>query len=766
MPESPVSRTPASKAVAARTVVIGAVCLAGAAAGIFVLVNRDADPRATAAAGLIGEYCVDCHNPLDFAGSLRLDDKQVAEVGHDAEVWERVVRKLRTGMMPPADVPRPDRATIDSLATDLEHRLDEAAAANPVYAPPVLRRLNRTEYANAIRDLLHLDVDVATLLPLDDSSEGFDNMATALGVSPSLVEAYVSAAMKISRWAIGDSTAPQTQVSYPAPPGLAQDRHLEGLPLGTRGGLRIEHTFPLDAEYRIRIRTRLPRNARLDVMLDGAPVVTESPVFFQIPVSAGPHTLTAALVDTRRPVGVDDIYGEFNTPGTIQGIEIDGPIAPTGVGDTPSRQRVMICAPAGEADERACAEEIVSTLATRAFRRPVSAEDVGPLLDFFDQGSADGGFESGIQTALARILVDPRFLYRFEQAPATLPPGTPYPVDDFALASRLSFFIWSSIPDDELLRVAAAGELTDPPTLTAQVERMLADPRSDALIDDFASQWLFLRELDSVTPNADGFDENLRQAMARETKLLFGTIMHEDLSIVRLLDADFTFVDERLAEHYGLAGIHGSHFRRVRIPADNPRRGILGHASILTVTSVTNRTSPVIRGSWILENLLGSPPPVPPPNVETTLEGDDGATVATTVRQRLEAHRSNPVCASCHAIMDPIGFTLENFDLIGVWRDADEGASIDATGTLVDGTVIDGPAGLRGVLLGRTDAFVTTATEKLLTYALGRRLEYYDMPTIRAIVSRSAEKDFRFSALVLGVVQSEPFLTSVKGAND
>ena len=754
-----------AKLIIAASVIVG---VAGAA-GVWLHINRSPAARAVAANALLHKYCSDCHNPIDLAGGMNLGDKDFAKVGPDAETWEHVVRKLETGMMPPPGRPRPPRKTLDALTVDLESRLDDAERAHP--APrerAALRRLNRTEYANAIRDLLHLDVDAATLLPLDDSSEGFDTISAALGVSPSLIQGYVSAAMKLSRRALGDPTAPRSQATYSAPQLLVQDRHLEGLPLGTRGGLRVEHEFPLDADYEIRIRGgfRLPKSARLDITLDGAPITVENPLRFRIPVSAGPHVLTAAIVDAWRPAGVDDVYADFETPGGVNSIMIDGPLDPAGVGDTPSRQRILICKPETPADERPCAERILSKLATRAFRRPVAAEELGALMTFYDSGRTAGDFEAGIENALSRVLVDPRFLYRLEPDPADVEPGALYEVGDYALASRLSFFLWSSIPDDELLAVAASGKLHEPETLVAEARRMLADPKADALVENFAAQWLLLRELQSVTPAADAFDDNLRQAMMKETKLFVRDVMREDLSVLRLLDADFTFVDERLGEHYGIPGVHGSYFRKVQIPAENPRRGLLGQASILTLTSVTSRTSPVIRGRWVLETLLGSPAPNPPPNVNTTLAGDDGPAATASVRERLEAHRKNPTCAACHSIIDPMGFSLENFDLIGAWRDTDGGKPIDAHGTLTDGTVVDGPASLRAALLSRSDAFVTTITEKLLTYALGRRLEYYDMPTVRAIVKTARAQDDRFSAYVLGVVQSEPFRSKVKGAND
>jgi len=745
-----------------RTIVVTLSILAALGAGLWYLTGRHAGQDAAAAA-VIDRYCLDCHNPIDLAGSLRLDDKDPSAVAGAPEVWEAVVRKLKTGMMPPSGEPRPEREALDGMVATLESNLDAAARGGYPAEPTPLRRLNRTEYANAIRDLLDLEVDAATLLPLDDSSEGFDNIAAALGTSPSLIEAYVSAAMKLSRLALGDRSAPRTQVSYSVPEGLLQDRHLEGLPLGTRGGVVIEHLFPLDAEYELRIRRGFGRGGQIDVTLDGVPVSAGRGGGIRIPVAAGPHTLAIAMLDTRRSDGVEDIYSTPPATGGIQGIEIDGPLDPTGVGDTPSRRRVLVCRPDDTPDERDCASRIVSTLAGRAFRRPLAANELEELMQFYESARREDGFETGIQHALARILVDPRFLYRIEQDSPDLPAGATHAIDDYELATRLAFFLWSSIPDDALLAAAAAGTLHQDEQLEAQVRRMLADARSEALLDNFAAQWLFLRELDSITPDTDRFDENPRRSMARESHLLLDAVMREDLSLLRLLDADFTFVDERLAAHYGIEGIRGSHFRRIDIPADNPRRGLLGHGSILTVTSVANRTSPVIRGRWIIETLLGLPAPVPPPDVETTLEGDDGAAVDLTVRERLESHRENPACASCHAIIDPIGFTLENFDLIGTWRETDSGSPIDTSAVLVDGTVVTGSGDLRAALLGRSEAFVENATEKLMTYALGRRLEYYDMPAIRAIVRSAAAEDYRFSSLILGIVASEPFRSRTKG---
>ena len=742
---------------------IGSVLVVSAATAAWLGWHR-VGPTGPDAQTLLDEYCIACHNADEYAGNLALDVKDVDEVGLDPATWERVVKKLRTGMMPPSGEPRPERAMLDGFAATLESRLDAHAAAHPNPGTRALQRLNRNEYANAIRDLLHLDVDVATLLPLDDSSEGFDNIASALGVSPSLIQAYVSAAMKISRAAVGDRNMQRTQVAYTVPAGLAQDAHIDGLPLGTRGGMRFEHLFPLDAEYEFSIRAdfRLPSTSRVDVTLDGRPLPIDNPRRFSAGVSAGPHDLTVAIVDALRPAGVDDIHAEYEVRGGISSIEIDGPLNPAGPGDTPSRRRIFVCEPNTPDAEEACAREIVATLANRAFRRALAREELAPLMDFYARGRAEGDFETGIQQALSRVLIDPRFLYRFEPEPPGTEPGEIYPIDDFALASRLSFFLWSSLPDDALLETAASGRLGEPDRLAAEVRRMLADPKSRALVDNFASQWLYLRELESITPDAEDFDENLRRSLMRETQMLVEHVIREDLSLIDLLNPDYTFADERLARHYGLADVRGSHFRRVPLAADSPRRGLLGHGSLLTVTSVTSRTSPVIRGSWILENVLGIPAPVPPPNVETTLEGDDGGVVASSVRERLEAHRENAVCASCHQIMDPIGFALENFDLIGAWRETDGGAPINATAELVDGTQVDGPVALREALLDRSDAFVTTATEKLMTYALGRPVEYHDMPTVRAIVREAAEQDHRFSALVLGIVRSAPFKSKMK----
>ena len=615
-------------------------------------------PAAPQKPALLNQYCITCHNQRLKTADLLLDTFDLEHVGKDAASWEKVVRKIRTGMMPPSGARRPERALLDSFAADLEARLDRSAPAGLNLDAPALHRLNRTEYANAIRDLLALDVDAATLLPADSSSEGFDNIADALGVSPSLIESYVSAAMKISRRAVGDRTLTPTQITYAAPGGLVQDKHIEGLPLGTRGGLLVHHTFPLDAEYEFSVTGGFGGpgggggGATTDVTLDGEQLKPASVRSFRIPVTAGPHTIGASLVDRVRGAGVDEQYSDFRINSTfvagggVQTVVITGPFKATSTGDTPSRHKIFGCTPANAANEPVCAKQIVSTLARRAYRRPVSDDEVATLMTFYEKGRAGGDFEIGVQQALARILVAPAFLYRTETEPAGTRPGAPYRLSSIDLASRLSFFLWSSIPDDELLSAAIKGTLRDPKVLEAQVKRMLADPKSEALTSNFAGQWLFLRDLAHVQTSATNFDDNLRQSFKTETEMLFANVVHEDGSLLDLLNASYTFIDERLAKHYGIPNIHGSYFRRVNLAADSPRRGLLGQGSILTVTSVATRTSPVTRGRWILENLLGTPAPIPPPGIDTNFEKDPEAVKNTSVRQRLEAHRKNPTCAS------------------------------------------------------------------------------------------------------------------------
>ena len=727
-------------------------------------------------AAFVTQYCVTCHNDRVKAGALSLAALDVASIDGHADIWEKVVRKLRTGMMPPDGVPKPPAAARGAFTTALEASLDRAAARRPDPGAPALHRLNRAEYANAIRDLLTLDVDVAALLPPDDSAAGFDNIADVLGVSPALIEGYAAAAANISRRAIGSPTIGLDRTTYRMPGDVSQDAHVDGLPLGTRGGFAITHTFPLDAEYDLQVGqaggarlggapTAGPRTDDLYVTIDGTRVALQGRGATRLKVTAGPHTVAAASVVRSHSGGADGVFHvETRTPGITQ-ITIAGPFNPTGPGATPSRRKLLVCAPASAADELTCARTILSTFATRAFRRPVAASsrDLDTALQFYRDGRKRS-FEFGIERAVARILVDPQFLFRFEREPARLAPGVAYRITDLELASRLSFFLWSSVPDDALLAVAAKGTLSAPAVLERQVRRMLADPKADALVTNFASQWLYLRELQNAKPDTPEFDGNLRQSFQRETELLFRTIMREDRSVVDLLDANFTFVDERLARHYGIPGIRGSRMRRVELPPDSPRRGLLGQGAILTVTSAANRTSPVQRGKWVLENVLGAPPPQPPPGVETNIDGDASKSKAVSLRQRMEQHRANAACASCHRVMDPIGFAMENFDHAGKWRVADGATPIDATGVLVDGTRLDGVDSLRRALVARPDLFAGVATEKMLTYALGRALRPQDMPSVRAVTRAAAPGRYTFSSLVLGVVRTPEFQMRTKAA--
>jgi len=706
---------------------------------------------------VLNEYCVTCHNQKQKTASLELDSKDLAHLDGDTVVWETVVRKLRTGMMPPKSMRRPDRATLDNVASWLESGLDRAAALHPNPGAPALQRMNRTEYGNAIRDLLDLQVDVSKILPSDSTVSGFDNIADVLGTSPTLIQSYVSAAMKISRLAVGDLSAPPAPSVYNAAAGLTQNTHLDGLPLGTQGGMIVRHNFPLDAEYQIQTG-----GGRVDMTIDGMPVPTGRG---RIPIPAGPHTIGLSNIPAFDSGVLDGVFSAPARRPTPMSVTITGPFNPTGAGLSPSRRRIFVCQPSNTAQEATCAREIVRTLATRAFRRRITDNDpsMEVLLGFYLDGRSKGTFDTGIQNALARILVDPQFVFRMESVPANLPQGSNYRLKDIEIASRLSFFLWSSIPDDTLLNVAIAGKLSDPAELERQTRRMLADPKSRSLIDNFAAEWMKLRELENISPESPDFDGNLRLAFSREMELFFESILHEDRSITTVLDADYTFVDERLARHYGIPNIKGSFFRRVPLAKDDPRRGVLGKGSVLMVTSAANRTSPVQRGQWVLENLLGSRAPNPPPGVETNLDQKADAVKARTLRERMELHRNQTVCASCHSIMDPVGFSLENFDLVGKWRQLDEKSPIDASGELVDGTKLDGPASLRRALLSRSDTFVTVATEKLLTYAMGRATTPYDMPAVRNIVRAAGRNDYRFSSLVLGVVKSEPFQMRKKG---
>jgi len=748
---------------------IGLPAVTLAAVAAWKLRDRErVEPQA-----VLERYCIECHNSAERAGDLALDRLSLDLVEPDVHAWEQVVRKVRTGFMPPVGEPRPPRVVLDGFAAAVEQRLDATAQAAPRAGFKTVSRLNRTEYTNAIRDLLAYDASsVAATLPADDAIQGFDNVAAALTVSPTLIERYVAAAAKISRAAVGDRTHAGTQVSYAAPGGT-QASHVDGLPLGTRGGFKLVHDFPLDATYEIRIRSRgfgplagqrmcpLPR---IDVTLDGAPLTVVNPDSFRQRIGAGPHALTVALLVEQRCEGVNELFGVYAPAGGVDAVEIHGPFEPEGLGDTPSRRAIFVCRPSSPEQETACASEILTRLATRGYRQAVREDDLGlaALMSFYRQGRQDGDFESGIERALARLLVDPRFLYRLEAEPEDIAPGTTYALTDVELASRLSFFLWSSIPDDELLAVAAAGELGEKDTLEQQVRRMLADPRSIALVENFAGQWLKLRELEDALPQDSEFDARLRGSFRRETELLFEHVVRDDRPVLDLLAARYTFLDERLARHYGIDGVIGSYFRRVELPEDSPRGGLLGQGSILTATSVANRTSPVVRGAWIVENLLGAEVPPPPPGVEADLSGARSPAEAKTLRQRMEAHRTNTVCAACHQLIDPFGFALEPFDLVGRWRDSDAGEPIDATATLVDGTALDGPASLRRALLSRSDTFVTAFTERLMTYALGRILDAHDRPAVRRIVATAAGDKQRFSAIAVGIVMSPQFRSQTK----
>ncbi len=738
---------------------------------------------------VLDRYCVVCHNEQLLTAGLALDRMDVEQVSQGAPVWEKVLRKLRGRAMPPAGMPRPDEATYDSLANYLEAELD-GATPNP--GRPVLHRLNRAEYTNAIRDLLALEIDGASLLPADDSGYGFDNIGDVLSVSPMLLERYLSAARKIIRLAIGDHTGRPDSQTYDVPSFLRQeDRTSDDLPFGSRGGIAVRHFFPLDGDYLIKVRLKtsydgasvlgIAEQHQLDFRLDRerigqltvggdtnsslySPVEEVAPdahLEVLVPVGAGPHLVGVAFLrETWAPEqGVQPSLGsrELEEPG-VGSMTISGPYNARGPGETPSRSKIFVCRPTSSQDEEPCARKIISTLARRAYRRPITDDEVLTLLGPYQIGRGKGGFEAGIELALQRILVSPEFLFRIERDPENAEPGTAYPISDLELASRLSFFLWSSIPDDQLLEVAADGQLKHPAVLEKQVGRMLADSRSQALVSNFAGQWLYLRNIATVTPDLGEFpefDENLREALQRETELFFESMLREDRSIVDLLDADFTFLNERLARHYDIPNVYGSHFRRVTL-YNEERRGLLGKGSILTATSYANRTSPVLRGKWVLENILGTPPPPPPPNVPE-LEGATRDGKPLTMRQRMEEHRANPVCAACHARMDPLGFALENFDAIGGWRDTEAGTLIDASGVLPDGTRFEGAPGLRKVLLSRREDFVRNVTEKLLTYALGRGTEYYDAPAVRSIMREAAPSDYRWSSLIVGIVKSTPF---------
>ena len=807
--------------------VVGVVVAWGAAVVGAGGANATASAVQTAAArtdpapdrALLDRYCVTCHNARLRTAELTLDNIDPGNVGPHAETWEKVLRKIRAGQMPPVGRPRPDAAAAASFMSALETSLERASSAAPNPGRPTVHRLNRTEYTNSVRDLLALEIDGRSLLPADDTdAHGFDNNADVLTVSPVLAARYLSAARKISRLAIGRSTA-TTIETYPLPRQLVQDERLdERLPFGSRGGTVIEHYFPADGEYVVKIRlqtnnynyikgladphdleVRLDRR-RVKVFtiggkLEGAPPASWGGTLYgstewekyalqmhddlevRVPVKAGQHEVGIAFVrksweaeDVLQPrqggwpLSSDEMFD--SNPG-VDTVIVEGPHVPAGPGDTPSRRRILTCSPRGagaRGNNDACAKTILSTIAHRAYRRPLTDRDVQTLMEFYTRGSREGGFDAGIQHGLERILVSPDFLFRIEQEPSSVPASGVYRLTDVELASRLSFFLWSSIPDDELLTAAERGRLKDKAVLEQQVRRMLADPRATALVDNFAGQWLVLKNIRDVSPDADlfpDFDENLRDAFLEETALFFESQLKEDRSVVELLSADYTFVNERLARHYGIPNVYGDRFRRVSL-TDGRRGGLLGHGSLLTVTSYPNRTSPVLRGKWLLETILGTPPPPPPPDVPALQERGEGGKIVS-VRERLEAHRNNPACSGCHSIMDPLGFALENFDPIGRWRTEDAGTPVDASGALPSGAAFEGMTGLRALLLQQRDQFAANVTEKLLAYALGRGIEYYDLPSVRRIARGASAQDYRWSSIILGIVNSGAFQNRVIG---
>ena len=787
----------------------------------YVPAHSIAQQQSTSSSGaaalrpVLDRYCVTCHNGRLKTAGLELDALDVNRVGSDAETWERVARKLRTREMPPAGLPRPDRDTYDRATTTLEAALDRAATANPNPGRVVVHRLNRTEYTNAVRDLLALEIDGRSLLPADEpNQQGFDNMAGVLSVSPRLLENYLSAASVVSRLAIGHDSLGPIENTFRIPTALVQDdRTSDDLPFGSRGGLSIPYHFPLDGEYRISVRLKrqlylyligMGEPHQIDIRVDGALIkrftiggqgkgmtapesfagntqgdpawevymhTADDALTVRAPVTAGAHRVGVSFVKQFwEPEGVlqppqrgfarttNELY--FGDP-AVDNVTIAGPYTPRAASDTPSRRRVFTCRTPKPSEEEACARTILSTLARRAYRRQITPQDLETLLPFYREARASDGFDAGIQQALRRILASPSFLYRIEREPPHVAPGTAYRISDIDLASRLSFFLWSSIPDDALLDAAIGGTLGQPAVLERQVKRMLADTRAQALVDNFVSQWLTLGKLSGVVPDVDAypeFDENLREAFREETRLFVGSQLRDDRPVGELLSADYTFVNERLARHYGIPNVYGSHFRRVTF-TDGIRGGLLGQGSVLTVTSYPNRTSPVLRGRWLLDNILGSPPPPPPPDVPQLSEDKNGAR-PRSIREQMEAHRKNPSCAVCHVRMDPLGFSLEHFDALGKWRTSIDTLPIDASASLPDGTRFDGVAGLRQLMASHQEDFARTLSQKLLAYALGRSIEASDWPTIRQITRQAAPGGYRWSSLLTGVVSSTPFRMS------
>jgi len=757
---------------------------------------------------VLDKYCVGCHNERRQSGKMRLDNQDITAVGPNGVVWEKVVRKLRGGVMPPPGNPRPDPASYEALTAFIEGELDRHAAANPNPGrTEAMHRINRTEYKNIVRDVLALDMDFTELLPIDDSGGGeaaFDNIASSLRLTQTLIEQYLSVGLKVARTAVG-GPPPPAELIFKVSDDIRQDVHLDGLPFGTRGGIVINHIFPVDGDYTFKVEVAGSGKGQFEVSIDGeriklidlVPPGEDAVGAFAsgarasdgyritVPVKAGPKAVAVAFLKTtsstkiehdRTPLAGGRTGGRLrgtqdNMGADIPGIDrviIAGPLTVAGKGDTPSRKRIFTCRPSATLGEEACARTILTGLARRAYRRPVTPRDAEVLMGLYSQGRADGDFESGVERGIRGMLVNPNFLLRVSAEPATAAAGKPYRISDLELASRLSFFLWSSVPDDQLLAAATSGTLRQPLVLEKQVRRMLADPRAASLTTSFASQWLWVRNLKAAMPsevNFPNFDEELRRAYEKEIELFFASVVKEDRSVITLLDGDYTFVNERLAKHYGIPNVTGDDFRRVPLAADSPRRGILGKGLLLLVTSRSTRTSPVVRGKWILENLLGTPPPAPPANVPPLPEQKQSDGRVLTVRELMAKHRANPVCASCHGTIDPAGFALEQFDAVGKWRTVDTGFQpIDASGTLPDGTKFGGINDFRALLLTKQEQFVRTMTGKLMMYALGRGLEYYDGPALRKVVREAATTNYKFSSLVMGIVKSAPFQMRVAAA--
>ena len=750
------------------------------------------DSAATARA-TVDKYCVGCHNNRVKTANLMLDELDIDHLSDHGEIAETVIRKLRAGLMPPNGMPRPDHETMNSLISWMQDEMD--SHAETYLPPPGIHRLNRVEYTNAIRDILGLDVDASKFLPADDSTRGFDNIAGALTISPALMEAYLSAAGKISRLAIGDVDSPSQSV-YEAAADTEQNYYIEGMPFGTRGGLLIEHQFPVDGEYSFTVKGvtgyfqavlgSIP-GEKLEITVDGKRVwlfdwdddisrtTGNGKATARIPIKAGLHKVAVTFVQTNDIPGTEldkPFERTMNSPGTIPGFQfyphvgqvwIEGPFDGQGATETASREKIFICQPPTAAEEDSCARTILANLVTKAFRRPSTQADVDRMMAFYEMGRIeDDSFDAGVEAALQRVLVDPEFIYRLEAEPENVQPGKPWQISDLELASRLSFFLWSSVPDQELLDLAAANRLHEHDVLEGQVKRMLADPKSEAMVVNFTGQWLNVRGLDASEPVVNlfpDFDSKLREAYKREVELFFASIAQEDRSILDLLDANYTYVNERLAKYYGIDNIYGPQMRRVELPPDmDARRGLLGKGVMMTTTSAAARTSPVKRGKWFLQTFLGVSPPDPPPGVEINIEAPDGRGGTPTMREQMAMHRANPVCASCHQIFEPMGLAMENFDATGHWRTMDSGKPIDASGKLVDGTEIAGISDLRQNLVDNySDVFAQVVVERMMTYALGRGVDYQDMPTVRKVLQETAKDNFRFSAMILGIVESEPF---------